>query len=97
MARPKARIKSNAVRQAAYRQRHLQDVDGKAERLNAVIDLRAKRALERLSKCYGCTQRTLLERLLKAAEHEAVDRAAKIPNGQADYYEGLLHLEPVTQ
>ena len=48
---------TNATRQAAYRQRHLHDEGGTGERLNVVIDLHAKRALERLASCYGVTQR----------------------------------------
>lgn len=45
--------KSNAERQAVYRARHLKDEGGTGERLNLVIDLHAKRALERLAVCYG--------------------------------------------
>ena len=84
--------KTAAERQAAYRRRHLKDEHAKAERLNAVIDVHAKRALERLSTCYGVTQRQVLERVLITAEHDVLDQVAQLANGQADYYEKRLRL-----
>lgn len=84
---------SNAERQAAYRARHLVHEDGKGERLNTVIDLHARRALERLAACYGLTQRAILEHLLVDAERGALDRAEAIPNGPADYHAGRLRME----
>jgi len=84
--------KNNAERQAAYRSRHLKDEKGNGERLNVVIDLHAKRALERLAKCYGVTQKNILERLLVGAEGAVIDQVAKTQNGQADYYDGCLRL-----
>ena len=84
--------KSNAARQAAYRARHLIDEDGTGERLNLVIDLHAKRALERLAVCYGVTQREAIERLVLHAERAALDRVAALPAGHADYYAGRLRL-----
>ncbi len=53
---------SNAQKQAAYRARKIKEGDG--ERLQAVISLHAKRALERLSKHQGSTQTATLERLI---------------------------------
>jgi hypothetical protein len=84
---------SNAQRQAAYRAKHLKDVDAQGERLNLIIDAPAKRALERLASCYGVTQRAMVERLLLAAEHDAIDASMTQPNGQADYYDGKLKLD----
>ena len=84
---------SGAERQAAYRERHLKDENGKGERLSLVIDLHAKRALERVAACYGVTQRAMLERLLVQAEEVALRRAGKLPKGQADYYAGRLRLD----
>lgn len=82
--------KSNAERQAAYRTRHLKDEDGKGERLNLVIDLHAKRALERLAACYGVTQKAMLERILVEAERAAL---ASMPVSEhAEYYDGGLRL-----
>lgn len=91
--------KSNAERQAAYRARHLREEAGTGERLNLVIDLHAKRALERLASCYGVTQKAMLDRLLIDAEKATVDRAAALPDGAAKYYDGRLRLsdECVTQ
>lgn len=83
---------SNSERQAAYRARHLKDEGGKGERLNLVIDLHAKRALERLATCYGETQRAMLERLLAEAERVTLDKVATSPTGHADYYVGRLRL-----
>jgi len=84
--------KSNAERQAAYRARHLKGEDGTGERLNLVIDLHAKRALERLAVCYGVTQREALERLVLDAERAALDKVAAQPTGHTDYYAGRLRL-----
>ena len=91
--------KSNAQRQSDYRARHLKDVDGNAERLNLLLDVHAKRALERLAACYVVTQRDVLEGLLREAESAVLDRAATVQNGQTDYYDGRLRLakEFVTQ
>ncbi|MBI3144480.1 MAG: hypothetical protein HYZ18_04275 [Pseudogulbenkiania sp.] len=80
---------TNAQRQAAYRARHLKEESGSGERLNAVIDLHAKRALERVATCYGVTQRALLEHLLIEAERQAVAQAG---GREADYYDGKLRL-----
>ncbi|MBK7520108.1 MAG: hypothetical protein IPJ33_19600 [Gammaproteobacteria bacterium] len=59
---------TNAERQRAYRQRHLQDVDGSGERLNMVVSVQAKAQLGRLARHHGISQRAMLERLLAAAE-----------------------------
>jgi hypothetical protein len=60
--------KSNAERQRAYRERHLNDLEGQGERLNAIIKLSTKRSLERLASCYGVTQRAALEKIVGEAE-----------------------------
>lgn len=83
----------NAKRQAAYRARRKADDSAPTERLNLMIDLHAKRALERLAMCYGVTQKAILQKLLRDAEHAAIDAATTIANGQADYYEGRLRLK----
>ncbi len=64
---------SNAARQAAYRQRHLHDVDGQGERINIVVTVQAKAQLKRLARHYGVTQRDLLARVLADAERIVVD------------------------
>lgn len=71
----------------------MQDVEGTGERLNLVIDLHAKRALERLAACYGVTQKAMLDRLLIGAERETMDKAAAMPDGCAGYYDGRLKLD----
>jgi hypothetical protein len=91
--------KTNAQRQSDYRARHLKDLDGQAERLNLLVNLHAKRALERLAACYAVTQREVLEGLLREADRAALERAARVHNGETDYYEKRLRLakESVTQ
>jgi hypothetical protein len=65
--------KSNAQRQADYRQRHLKDENSGLERVNALVTVHAKRQLERLADCYGVTQRACLERILADAERACLD------------------------
>jgi len=55
---------TTAERQRAYRERHA----NAAERINMLVSVSAKRALERLAKHNGQTQRAVLEDLLSAAE-----------------------------
>ena len=75
--------KSNAERQAAYRERHLRDPEGGRERLNLLVSIPAKRQLERLAHCYGVTQGAMLERLLAEAERAMLDSLS--PDEQRDY------------
>lgn len=89
----KAQPRSNAQRQADYRARHLKSEDGRLQRLGLMVDLHAKLALHRLAKCYGVTQRSMLESLIMQAQHVAIDEAiAMSPNGHAEYYDGRLKL-----
>lgn len=79
--------KSNAQRQAEYRARHLQHEDGMGERLNLVINLHAKRALERLAVSYSVTQRAALERIIAEAEQAVLAEVGATPTGQEDYFD----------
>ena len=54
--------KDNAKRQAEYRQRHMKE--GSDQRLNVILGLDAKLALERMAKHEGITNKSLLERVL---------------------------------
>lgn len=72
-SRKQALSRSNAERQAAYRQRHSRNVDGQGQRLNMVVTVQAKAQLERLARHYGVTQRELLARVLANAERKVVD------------------------
>ena len=54
--------KANAKRQSEYRKRHIKD--GSDQRLNVILDLQAKLALERMAKHYGVSNKELLERVL---------------------------------
>ena len=86
--------KTNAERQAAYRQRHLHDVDGSCERINVVVSLEAKFALARLASCYCITQRHVLERVLMRVQR---DTLAQIPGQESAYYDQKLRFDqPVT-
>jgi hypothetical protein len=69
---------TNAERQAAYRQRHLQDADASGERLNVVVTVQAKAQLGRLARHWGISQRAALEKVLAEAESKA-GRSAKYP------------------
>ena len=93
MAQPQPQRKTNAQRQADYRTRHLKDENAQLERLSLLVDLHAKRALERLAFCYGVTQRAMLERLLMQANHLAQEQAAQQdPDGQAAYFDKRISL-----
>lgn len=84
---------TNAQRQAAYRARHLHDIDGQGERINAVVSINAKCALERLASYYGITHRAVLERALAQADREALAQVAKLPRGELDYYDRRLRAD----
>jgi hypothetical protein len=86
--------RSNAQRQADYRRRHLKEENGQLERLSLLVDLHAKRALERLASCYGVTHRAMLERLLMQANQAAQQQAAEhSPDGHADYFDKRISLQ----
>jgi hypothetical protein len=86
--------KSNAQRQADYRARHLKDENGQLQRLSLLVDLHAKRALERLASCYGVTQREMLERLLMQANRLAQEQIAQqSPDGHAAYFDKRISLQ----
>jgi uncharacterized protein YbgA (DUF1722 family) len=68
-----ARPQTSAERQAAFRLRHLKDLEGGAERLSMIVSLHTKRKLERLACHQGITQRAALERLLADAERSILD------------------------
>ena len=83
---------TNAERQAAYRARQLKDTSGSGERLSMIVDVNAKKALERLASYYGMTQKAMLELVLTRAEEQTISSVAKLPNSQADYYAGKLRV-----
>lgn len=91
---PKPQRRSNAQRQADYRVRHLKDENSQLERLSLLVDLHAKRALERLASCYGVTQRAMIERLVMQANRVAQQQAAEhSPDGHADYFDKRISLQ----
>lgn len=86
--------RSNAQRQADYRARHLKNENAQLERLSLLVDLQAKRALERLASCYGVTQRAMLERLLMQANQVAQQQAGEhSPDGHAHYFDKRISLQ----
>lgn len=60
--------KTNAERQAAYRQRHLGSDASTSVRLDLVIDQSANQAFERMARSFGLSKRQTLEQLLTFAE-----------------------------
>lgn len=76
---------SNAERQAAYRARHLKDVEGTGERINLLVDTTTKRALERMANRCAVTQRAMLQTLIADAERAMLDTLT--PSEQASYYD----------
>lgn len=65
---PETQKKANAKRQAEYRKLHIKE--GTDQRLNVILDVKAKQALERMAKQAGVSNKELLERVLLAAQSE---------------------------
>lgn len=61
--------KDNATRQAEYRQRQLQDMDGQGVRLNMVISIQVAAGLARLAAKHELTKKAMLEKLVSEAEY----------------------------
>ena len=76
---------SNAERQRRYRERHLRSEEGQGERLNVVVHLSAKRALEQLAVHWGTSQREALERVLREAQGRVLDTLDGL--GQEQFYD----------
>ena len=76
---------SNSARQQAYRQRHLQAVDGGSTRLTVILSAGAKAQLARLARHAETSQRETLERLLAAAESAVVSHM----RDTAGYYDAV--------
>ena len=74
--------KANAKRQAEYRKRHLKE--GSDQRLNVILDLAAKLALERMAKLHGVSNKELLERVLLETQSQLI--ADMDGEQQARYY-----------
>ena len=77
--------KSNAERQAAYRERHFKALDGELERLNLAVSVPAKAQLGRLASCYAVTQREVIESLLAQAERRLLNDLA--PDEHSQYFD----------
>jgi hypothetical protein len=60
--------KTNAEREAAYRERHFKAVGGNLARLNIPLSAKAKTELHRLASVSGVTQRAVMVSLLDQAE-----------------------------
>ena len=82
--------KDNAKRQAEYRQRRLKE--GSDQRLNVILDLHAKLALERMARHYGVSNKELLERVLLATQSQLIaDMDGEL---QARYYSAASRSRP---
>ena len=75
--------KDNAKRQAEYRQRHMKE--GSDQRLNVILGLDAKLALERMAIHGGVTNKSLLERVLLETQSRLL--GAMDGEQQARYYD----------
>lgn len=70
--RRRRRVATGAERQAAYRRRHLDEIDSlDSARLNMIVPTATKRALERLAMRYAVTQRVMLVKIVEDAERAA--------------------------
>jgi DNA-directed RNA polymerase specialized sigma subunit len=74
--------KANAKRQAEYRKRHIKE--GSDQRLNVILGLDAKLALERMAKLQGVSNKELLERVLLETQSQLI--AEMDSEQQAHYY-----------
>ena len=75
--------KDNAKRQAEYRKRHMKE--GSDQRLNVILGLDAKLALERMAKHDGVTNKSLLERVLLETQSRLLE--AMDGEQQTRYYD----------
>jgi hypothetical protein len=78
--------KANAKRQAEYRKRHIKE--GSDQRLNVILDVKAKQALERMAQQAGVSNKELLERVLLAAQDQLL--AQMDDEQQTRYYNSNL-------
>lgn len=62
--------KANAKRQAEYRKRHIKE--GSDQRLNVILDLQAKLALDRMARLHGVSNKELLERVLLETQSKLI-------------------------
>ena len=79
--------KTSAERQAAYRRRHLKDIEGTKSRLNLLLDHHAKLALSRLANRYGITKTECLERLILEAQNKEL--AGMTAEESSAYYDAV--------
>jgi hypothetical protein len=82
--------KTNAERQAAYREKHFKAVGGNPARLNIPLSAKAKTELHRLASVYGVTQRAVLESMLDQAELALLETLPAKERKQ--YYQRALSL-----
>ena len=62
--------KDNAKRQAEYRKRHIKE--GSDQRLNVILGLDTKLALDRMARHFGVSNKELLERVLLERQSQLV-------------------------
>ena len=84
--------KDNAKRQAEYRQRHMKE--GSDQRLNVILGLDAKLALERMAKHEGITNKSLLERVLLETQSRILEEMDG--EQQTRYYDVKTSTAPPT-
>lgn len=84
--------KDNAKRQAEYRNRHMKE--GSDQRLNVILGLDAKLALERMAKHGGVTNKSLLERVLLETQSRLLEEMDD--EQQTRYYDAKTSTSPPT-
>ena len=77
----------NAERQRAYRQRHLQAIDGTKAQLNVIVSIHTKLALRRLCQHDSVTQAELLDRLLADEQRQVL--SAMPAEGQNRFFDAV--------
>lgn len=84
---------TNAQRQAAYREKRLRSEESPSMRLNYMIGLHSKNALERLASCYCVTQQEMIEKLISDAERALFKKMKISAEDQTKYYDKTLKLK----
>jgi hypothetical protein len=75
---------TNAERQAAYRKRHLESVDGEKRRLSLFVDLHAHAQLERLARHKSYTVTALIEEWAAKEEQKIISKLT--PKEEKEYF-----------
>ena len=88
----KVMAKTAAERQREYRRNKLKTLEGEQhERIQAIVSLQAKRALDQLAHYYSVTQQEMLERVLLDARRSVISGLSSVD--QDAFYDKLIKHE----